>query len=415
MSILLLMIRSGLRRVKRGARRVHHRRVLIMPRLPQEDFMRPYRTCLFSLFLAVAVACDDDDGGGGTDAATTDAGADALSAAAVRGQYLVENVLHCSDCHTPRTNGVPDMSKYLAGVQCFDDSEPTDPMRGCLASKNITPHPETGLGNLSREEIKSRFTKGMRSDQKNVHPQMPYWEYGNLTEADKDAVVAYLVEVVRPVNNMILANQPPNDMPFPRVFRVLPQDKIPAVPAAAANKESAERGRYLASVSCIGCHTSDAPMPMSAEDPVDVTKVFAGGRKFTIPFRGMPPQPEDIFTMNLTQHANGLLGYTADDVIRVLDKGIDKKGDGVCPPMGRGMMAGLYANLRDEDQRDIANYIVSLPPNDNMIPKQCSIPVPTSPDGGADGSLPGADASVDSPAAADAAGNDAWTDAHEIH
>jgi hypothetical protein len=39
---------------------------------------------------------------------------------AARGKYLVESVIACSDCHTPKTSsGSPDMTKYLAGNKTF--------------------------------------------------------------------------------------------------------------------------------------------------------------------------------------------------------------------------------------------------------------------------------------------------------
>ena len=79
----------------------------------------------------------------------------ALTEQQQRGKYLVENVIACPECHTPRLpNGQLDMSKYMAGD--------TDVLRGapnndCIYARNLTPH-ATGLGNRTR-----------RRDQEDVH------------------------------------------------------------------------------------------------------------------------------------------------------------------------------------------------------------------------------------------------------
>ena len=98
----------------------------------------------------------DAAGGSGGDAAV-DGGA--LTAEQTRGQYLVKSVLNCSGCHTPSLpgGGGPDNSKFLAGNDCFTKDTATG---GCLASANLT-NDETGLKNLSDQQIKDAFTKGI--------------------------------------------------------------------------------------------------------------------------------------------------------------------------------------------------------------------------------------------------------------
>ena len=73
------------------------------------------------------VACDSSSTKSDAATTTTDGGAKddggdgpSLTALQLRGRYLVDNVIACGDCHTPRTmTGAPDMTKYLAGNASF--------------------------------------------------------------------------------------------------------------------------------------------------------------------------------------------------------------------------------------------------------------------------------------------------------
>ncbi len=62
-----------------------------------------------------------------------------------RGAYLVATVGRCGDCHTPRNwLGAPDPDRFLAGA-------PAGP--GGKEVPNITPDPETGIGEWSVDDI----------------------------------------------------------------------------------------------------------------------------------------------------------------------------------------------------------------------------------------------------------------------
>ena len=316
------------------------------------------------------------DGTAGDGATGDGAAADApmLSAAAQRGKYLVDVLLVCGDCHTPRgAMGMPDMTKYLAGVNCFIDVAPMDPNTGCISTKNLTNH-ETGLRNVTSDSaVKDMIQNGKRPDGKFMQPVMPYYEYHNLTTADADAIVAYL-RTVPGVDFRPAANQAPFDPPPPTPAPPIDLAFVPSVPPDSATAASAARGRYLAAVACINCHTRDVMVPPGML-PIDNTKLFAGGRAFPAALFGVPvpPFPMNIYSQNLTQDATGLMGWTADDVKKVLKMGKDKMDKGVCPPMPAGPM-GAFVNLTDADATDIANYIVTLPAKANMLPNQCTLP-----------------------------------------
>ena len=317
-----------------------------------------------------------DAGGGGTDAGTDagggdmDAGTDAGVDPAVRGQYLVDHLIGCTGCHTPRNmDGSPDMTRYLAGVDCFVDTDPTDATVGCLSSRNLTNH-ATGLASRSNAEIKAMFLDGLRPDGSALANVMPYWVFHNMTTEDADAIVAYL-RTVPGVDHTVT----PRQAPWTGVTVPSPALMDSDIPMPTTASPAAMRGRYLAAKSgvCIECHTAHtAPGPGL---PIDATRVFGGGEGFPAAAFGLPvpPFPATIYTANITPHATGIMGWTAMDVVNVIKMGRDRAGGNVCPPMPVGPM-GEYGGITDADAADIAAYITALPPIDNMIPNGCVAP-----------------------------------------
>ena len=112
-----------------------------------------------------------------------------------RGSYLV-TIGHCMECHSPRERGVSDYSRNGLGkggrrfssadVQGFPADWP-----GATAS-NITSHPEKGLARWSDAEIKRAITQGVSRDGRKLLPPMDFKSYSTMTDADLDAIVAYL-------------------------------------------------------------------------------------------------------------------------------------------------------------------------------------------------------------------------------
>lgn len=324
------------------------------------------------LFAIVLVGCGDDgrnqaiDAGDDVvdiDAAPPDADTTPQPSVA-RGQYLVDHVAGCGDCHTPRLeNGAPDPARYLAGIQCFVDVNGPD-AGGCLHSRNLTDH-ATGLANRSDAEIKAMIQDGVRPDGEALFPMMPHWLYANFTELDADSIVLYL-RTVTGVDHTV----PANDPPFTPPAQAAPPLDMATVPDGTSGNAN---GKYLAGFSCVECHTplTDPNNPRS----LDTTKFFAGNRAFPAAAFGLPvpPFPDVIYTMNLTPHATGLETYTAADIVEVLLQGTDPAGDGVCPPMPSGPM-GPFGGLTAQDAADIAAYIDGLAPIDNAIPNGCALP-----------------------------------------
>lgn len=273
-----------------------------------------------------------------------------------RGKYIVDHLAVCGMCHTPTTaRGVPDRSKYLAGVECLIRDEGG----GCLHSANLTK-----LGGYTDEQIKAMFMDGKRPDGRFLHPTMPYWVFHNMTPKDADSVVAYL-RSVREVDHVV----PPNDPPFDDV--PMPAEPIDPRTIPGADGAAAERGRYLAAAVglCIDCHTPE--LPAGSERPIDMSLAFTGNRAF--PNIVVAEAPTTVYSANITpQVVGGIGGWQVADIRRAIREGRDRSNSGICPPMPVG--ARGYGGMTEQDANDIAAYLLGLTPVNIRVTGSCSGP-----------------------------------------
>jgi mono/diheme cytochrome c family protein len=290
-----------------------------------------------------------------------------------RGQYLVDHVAVCAECHTPRLlDGRLDPERKLAGVINAFDVLPDDDSFGLLHTPNLTPDRETGLGQWTDLEIKVAFLNGISRDGRPLHPVMPYAVFYNMIPEHADAIVAYLRSVPA-VNNLI-----PEPQPLPVALAApappVPEDVIPDTTLAPTdpNYERARRGRYLAAQVglCMYCHTEEAAL--GDGPPLRTDKLFMGRRKVDVTALGvLPPAVRPVAeTWNLTPHENGLYGWTPDAVRRVVKEGQDILGLGVCAPMPVGPGGG-FAGMTDHDALAIGHYLTTLQPRDNGVIERC--------------------------------------------
>ncbi len=119
-----------------------------------------------------------------------------------RGGYLVEALAHCGECHTPRNFlGGTDMSLYLAGSASGGEGE---------IVPNITPDPETGIGDWSEADLVSFMKDGMKPDFDNVQGTMGEvieHSLSKLTDEDLTAIARYL-KSIKPINNKVEKSSP---------------------------------------------------------------------------------------------------------------------------------------------------------------------------------------------------------------
>src|SRR5580765_6431975 len=94
-----------------------------------------------------------------------------------RGKTLVGIAL-CNDCHTPGYFfGKPDTERYLGGSEVGFEI----PGLGVFHGPNLTPDPETGLGNWSVAQIVTALQTGKLPDGRELAPIMPWRAFANLT------------------------------------------------------------------------------------------------------------------------------------------------------------------------------------------------------------------------------------------
>lgn len=111
-----------------------------------------------------------------------------------RGRYISTHLAHCQECHSPRTVfGTLDQTRYLAGNPDGIDGE---------IAPNITPEPQTGVGEWNRDEIVSLLRTGFLPNFDNVQGLMalviegvPEGGYKDMSDADARAVADYLKTV----------------------------------------------------------------------------------------------------------------------------------------------------------------------------------------------------------------------------
>ena len=357
-----------------------------------------FAVCLLAATAVAACSGDDDDSSNstagkaaaGASGASSEAGqggaaagAPSSEASVARGEYIVSHVAACGDCHTPRDKmGKPLDGMLLAGNPAFADLAPTDSKTGLVPTPNLTPDKTTGLGDWTDKQIKNAFLNGLDSDDKPLFPIMPYFVFHNMSDADADSIVMYLRSIPA-VNHEIPERQ---ELGFPVMqAQPVPSDQLPdtTLKATDAKYASAQNGRYLAANIgvCMECHTQHDPMSPTV---LALDKLFQGNEPFTREQLGLPSVfPEMIISANLTPGKNGLKGWTADDVVNVLKKGVDKDGKVLCPPMPFGP-DGAFGGLTAKDALDIATYITTLEPADSDVIPLCVAP-DAPPAGGAGG------------------------------
>ena len=110
-----------------------------------------------------------------------------------RGKYLVNTIMTCQNCHTPKgERGAPVFERDLSNGLTWDEP----PFK--VTASNITQDKETGIGSWTDADIKTALQKGERPNGVRLAAIMPADFYEMLTPGDLDAIVAYL-RTVKPV------------------------------------------------------------------------------------------------------------------------------------------------------------------------------------------------------------------------
>jgi mono/diheme cytochrome c family protein len=266
--------------------------------------------------------------------ASSVAAAQAQNGASVaRGKYLVDTVMTCHNCHTPRgPNGLA-MDKALSGGARFDE-RPFD-----VYAANITSDRETGIGSWSVDDIKKLLTTGVRPNGVPVANVMPTGFYRILTDDDLTAIASY-VHSLPPVSNKVPA--PVYKIPLPQT--AVPNADKPYTKADLGDK--VKRGFYLVTIAhCMECHSPLGPKGR------DFAKMGGGGFEFKGPW-GVS------VSRNITSSkTKGLGAWTDAEIKRAVTQGVSRDGSKLKPPMG----FEFYAKMKPEDLDDLVAYIRTVP------------------------------------------------------
>src|SRR5215472_3659726 len=101
-----------------------------------------------------------------------------------RGQYLVENVAMCGECHSPRDDqGQPDHSRWLEGASMWFSPNQT--------YKDWAYHapPLAGQGSFTDADMTMVLEKGLQPTGRAIRPPMHVY---HMSHEDAAAVMAYL-------------------------------------------------------------------------------------------------------------------------------------------------------------------------------------------------------------------------------
>lgn len=273
-----------------------------------------------------------------------------------RGKYLVHGPAHCSNCH----------------VASFDEFRRADagediPMRGGvvfpmaplgeLSPSNLTPDPETGIGNVSDGQLFRMLRYSLKADgTPSIAPMMPF---ANMADDDLVAIVSYL-RTLEPVRNEV---PEPKWTFMGKAVRTFMDPFKPITghnpPKTAPPQEpTVERGEYIARyvANCHACHTEHDPATMTMIGPD-----FAGGAELE-PMPGMGFDP-DVWTRtpNLTPHPTGVL-----DDIGTVEAWKERFRAGRRVPSS-AMHWGPFSRMSDADLEALWVFFNSLDPIDNDV------------------------------------------------
>jgi mono/diheme cytochrome c family protein len=248
-----------------------------------------------------------------------------------RGDYLVNTIMGCGNCHTPAGAEGFDESKAFSG-RVVDDSPAMH-----AVSANITPGGPTK--DWTDEQFMKAIREGIRPDGSLIGPPMPFEVYGGISDDDLASIVAYLRTVPAVDSD---PGKSTYNIPLPPAWGP-PITSVAAVPEGV----TVEYGAYLAGPlgHCTVCHTPQ--LPTGQFDFAN--NLGAGGMEFAGP-------GGTVVAANITP--TGLANYTDEQLATIITHGTRPDGSVLRPPMPTYFLA----NLKPDDVKALILYLRQLPP-----------------------------------------------------
>jgi mono/diheme cytochrome c family protein len=264
-------------------------------------------------------------------------GAWAADAALIaHGKYLA-TAGDCEACHT--ANG----GKPFAGGQYMDTPF------GAIATPNITPDNDTGIGKITDDQFYRVFHAGIGMNGEHLYPVMPFPWYTKVTRDDAMAIKAYLFSL-QPVH----APQKPNKLEFPFNIRAaligwdLVFLKEGTFQPDPNQSPQVNRGAYLVQglEHCSECHGN----------------AIFGASPLAHGLRGGPI--DKWYAPNITSSkSEGIGKYSDAQLFQYLKTGAAPGMGVVVGPMAQTMHESL-GKLTDSDLHDIVLYLKSTKPQE---------------------------------------------------
>lgn len=255
----------------------------------------------------------------------------------------------CMMCHMDAS------TKRLSGTKLLDLPEEF----GTAYSKNITNHPERGIGKWSDGDIAHLLRTG-------VHPHtgqyVPPWmpKFPRMADEDIASVIAWL----RSDDPQLEADPKQNIESEPSFFAVFlthvafkpfeyPTKRIPYPDTT----DEVAYGDYLSTAvyDCYQCHSAD----FESNDPLTPSnsKGFFGGGN------AMPDAKGNLVNIpNITAHVqNGIGSWSKEEFVSTMRYGVHSDGRALRYPMGR------FNTLSDYALGSIFEYLHSIPALENKV------------------------------------------------
>jgi len=251
-----------------------------------------------------------------------------------RGRYLTV-ASDCAACHNDPDGDTP-----------FSGGRPIPTPFGAILAPNITPDPDTGIGNLSEAQFDAVLREGKLSDGKREYPAMPYPYYAKLSREDVLAIRTYL-NTVPPVRHAVVTNNlrfPFNMrslMGFWNAFYFTAGEFQPD----SSHSSAWNRGAYLVEGPghCGACHTP---------------KTLLGGDRPQLELQGLALQ--GWFAPNITNDERSGLGrWSLGDIVDYLKRGHNRFA-AASGPMAEEV-AHSSSRMTNVDLMAIAGYLKAKP------------------------------------------------------
>ncbi len=236
---------------------------------------------------------------------------------------------NCAGCHT------------APGGQAYGGGLGLETGFGLAYSTNITPDPQTGIGNWSEEAFTRAMREGLDREGKHLLPAFPYTHFTKLTDGDVQALYAYFM-----TRRAVVAPDRENTIKFPFNVRALQAGwKLlffdrGVYQNVAGKSETWNRGAYLAEgiTHCAACHTPRNRLGAKQDNAPYAGAAFDGW--LAPPLNAANPAP---------------MPWTQQDLYDYLRTG-ESEAHGVAAGAMASVVHNGLAKLPDTDLQALATY-----------------------------------------------------------